>query len=216
MTRKRRWRVSDRIRRLGWGGAMALALCGCENPQAESASQVVDFSPLLGFYSPPSDPDVRPVGARHFDFLHGSWLVHNRTLKERLAGSTEWEEWEASLDVIPILGGYGNLDRFRAERGGEYYEGVTVRLFDPESEVWSMSWIDNQSLRVLPQVGGAMEEWGGEFFGREPFKGDTVALRFRWSHTAADTARWEQAYQRTDGSWETNWIMVFVRRSTGG
>jgi hypothetical protein len=32
-------------------------------------------------------------GARDFDFLHGSWRIEHRRLKERLAGCGEWEEF---------------------------------------------------------------------------------------------------------------------------
>ena len=40
--------------------------------------------------------DARDDGARDFDFLTGRWKVHNRRLCERLKGSTEWEEFEAT------------------------------------------------------------------------------------------------------------------------
>ena len=31
-----------------------------------------------------------------FDFWMGTWTVQNRRLRERLAGSDEWEEFEAT------------------------------------------------------------------------------------------------------------------------
>ncbi|MEZ4415402.1 MAG: hypothetical protein R3E10_06580 [Gemmatimonadota bacterium] len=186
------------------------------------AAEVPLAMPLAGladavdsFPSPPRTPDPRPVAARRFDFLWGSWTVRNRTLVDRLADSQEWREWDATLDVIPILGGMGSVDRFRAERDGASYEGVTVRLFDPTTERWSMYWMDDRGLRLTPQVGGPMEDWGGEFHGAEEFRGDTVALRFRWTHPTAGTARWEQAYQRADGTWEVNWTMEFTRPRGG-
>jgi hypothetical protein len=162
--------------------------------------------------SPPNDPDDRPIGARRFDFLYGCWAVRNRTLEERLVGSTSWKEWEAELDVIPILRGFGNLDRFRAVRDGTPYEGMTIRLFDPVSGGWSLYWMDNRSLAVVPQVVGEMGESGGEFFGEETFDGSVVRQRFRWTHEEPERARWEQAYQQPDGAWETNWTMNFTRR----
>jgi NIPSNAP len=43
-------------------------------------------------------------GSRHdFDFLHGSWNVHNRYLKKRLQRSTEWVEFDAQSDVQPSM-----------------------------------------------------------------------------------------------------------------
>ena len=35
-------------------------------------------------------------GVHDFDFLFGDWQVHHRRLKERLAGSTEWIEFDGT------------------------------------------------------------------------------------------------------------------------
>ena len=35
--------------------------------------------------------------ARDFDFWLGEWVVRNRWLRERLAGSDEWEEFESTV-----------------------------------------------------------------------------------------------------------------------
>ena len=56
-------------------------------------------------------------GARDFDFLLGRWTVRNRRLKERLKGSNSWEEFDATLEVRPVLDGLGNVDRFRTTLG---------------------------------------------------------------------------------------------------
>jgi hypothetical protein len=162
--------------------------------------------------SPSGEPDERHIGARQFDFLYGRWAVRNRTLAQRLVGSTTWKEWDAELDVIPILGGFGNLDRFRAVRDGLPYEGMTIRLFQPATATWSVYWLDDRHLAVVPQVVGEMGESGGEFFGEETFDGSVVRQRFRWTHEEPERARWEQAYQQPDGAWETNWTMNFTRR----
>jgi hypothetical protein len=66
-----------------------------------------------------------------FDFLFGSWNIHNRYLKRRLSHSTEWMEFEARSHVEPLLDGFGHLDRYSAMRDGSPFEGITLRLFDP-------------------------------------------------------------------------------------
>lgn len=181
---------------------------------ARPAAGAQPQSPHLGaeFASPPPVPDDRPASGRAFDFLYGSWTVHNRVLAERLAGSDEWREWEAQLDVIPILGGMGNVDRYRAMRGGEPYEGMTIRLYRPETDDWQLYWIDSSSHAVTPQVSGPMHATGGTFFGEEMFEGRMVRMRFVWSHDGGDDVRWEQAYETPEGEWEVNWIMTFTRR----
>ena len=61
-------------------------------------------------------PRQRAQGtASDFDFWLGSWKVHNRRLRERLADSDEWDEFEASRDRGPILDGLGNEDEFRTD-----------------------------------------------------------------------------------------------------
>ena len=151
-----------------------------------------------------------------FDFLAGhEWRVHNRVLAQRFASSDEWNEFEATLlDFRHILAGYGNVDRFLANRDGEAYEASSIRIFDPTSEEWQIYWTDTLSYRVTPQVVSCFDGDRGEFFGEEPWNGKSAKLRFRWSDVGSSKPRWEQAYQDPgSGEWETNWHMVFEARS---
>src|SRR5829696_80628 len=66
-----------------------------------------------------------------FDYLIGNWNIRNRTLKEPLAGSDEWKEFDATQACQPVLFGLGNFDIFHTELEGKPFEGLTVRLFDP-------------------------------------------------------------------------------------
>ena len=151
---------------------------------------------------------------RHdFDFIFGSWKIHNRSLKERLRGSTEWLEWEATSRTEPLLHGYGHLDRFAAVRDGQPFEGITLRLFDPATGQWWIHWADTRYARTLiPPMVGRFIGGVGEFFGDETVNGKKVLCRFLWTPNADGTARWEQAFSEDGGkTWETNWIMMFTR-----
>jgi hypothetical protein len=153
--------------------------------------------------------------SRHdFDFLHGSWNVHNRYLKARMRPSTEWIEFDALSDVQPLLEGLGQLDRFRAVRDGNAIEGVTLRLFNPATGEWSLHWADTVNPGVLlPPMVGRFNGDVGEFFGDEFVDGKKVLCRFYWTRTNPDSPRWEQAFSDDGGkTWETNWIMTFTRR----
>ena len=48
-------------------------------------------------------------GGHDFDFLFGDWQVHHQRLKARLAGSTEWIEFDGRQSTRPALGGAGNV-----------------------------------------------------------------------------------------------------------
>jgi hypothetical protein len=151
-------------------------------------------------------------GRNDFDFLIGSWDVHNRRLRERLKGSTDWEEFEGKLVARKILGGLGNIDEVVMERESGTLEGFTLRLFDPRSEQWSIYWAD--SLRAVlqtPMVGG-FKNGRGEFYDHETFEDKKIFSRFIWSEITKTSCKWEQAFS-TDGgkTWETNWINVFKR-----
>lgn len=152
-------------------------------------------------------------GARGFDFLEGSWRVANRRLRSRLAGSDDWELFEALVDNTPILGGSGNIDRFRADRDGAGYEALALRVYDPATARWSIYWVDTAGFELGPPVVGGFVAGVGEFFGDDTHEGRDVLVRFRWSEVGPGPARWEQAFSEDGGeTWETNWIMVFTRK----
>jgi hypothetical protein len=148
-----------------------------------------------------------------FDFFMGSWKVHNRFLRSRLKGSTEWLEFEGRNEVQPLLSGMGNLDRYCTVREGKAVEGVTVRLFDPDTRLWSIYWADNvRPGTFLPPMRGKFRNGVGEFWGDEEVNGKKVVCRFRWMPNGGDAPRWEQAFSDDGGkTWETNWIMTFTR-----
>src|SRR5712691_7718302 len=75
-------------------------------------------------------------GLHDFDFLVGEWRVHSRRLKERLAGSNEWEEFEGTIVSRRYMDGWANVDDtvFRTPQG--IYRGVAPRAYDPKSGQW--------------------------------------------------------------------------------
>ena len=49
-----------------------------------------------------------PDSRHDFDFLMGTWQIHNERLAERLKGCTVWESFEARGPAWPLPGGIGN------------------------------------------------------------------------------------------------------------
>jgi len=50
----------------------------------------------------------------------------------RLEGNDDWQEFDATLEAGPTLGGLGNIDHYRAAfPDGKPLEGMTFRLFNP-------------------------------------------------------------------------------------
>lgn len=159
-------------------------------------------------------PNAARATKHDFDFLLGSWQVHNRYLNGRLQHSTQWSEFEARSDAEPVLDGVGNVDRYSAVRAGESIEGVTLRLFTPATGEWSIHWADTvRPGMLLPPMVGKFDGDVGQFFGDEILDGKKVLCRFLWTRTGPSSPRWEQAFSDDGGrTWETNWIMTFTRR----
>jgi hypothetical protein len=155
-----------------------------------------------------------PDSQTDFDFIIGSWKVRNRRLKQRLKGSDSWEEFEGRAVARKIWGGAANIDEYDAESPSGRIHGMTLRLYNPKSQQWSIYWA-NRANGVLdtPMIGG-FRDGRGEFYDQEMFEGRSIYVRFIWSNITADSARWEQAFSPDGGkNWETNWIMEFTRAS---
>jgi hypothetical protein len=147
-----------------------------------------------------------------FDFLFGTWHVHNARLVERLVGSTVWEEFVALHQCRPMLGGRCNVDEMVTSwRGG--FRGMSVRLYD--GELWNIYWASTMGGVLDPPVEGSFVDGVGTFYGRDQHQGTPVRVRYLWSAITPTTARWEQAFSTDDGkTWETNWRMQFTRVTT--
>ncbi len=155
---------------------------------------------------------VTRIGARDFDFWMGTWLVRNRRLRERLVGSDEWDEFDATVVALPLLDGLGNEDEFRTDYDGGFI-GMSFRFYDPETDLWSIYWADTRRPGLLdPPVIGAFSGDTGIFEGEDTFEGRPILVRFTWTGVTTPTPRWEQAFSDDDGeTWETNWVMDFTR-----
>ncbi len=152
-----------------------------------------------------------PDGSHDFDFWFGRWHVANERLKKRLAGSTDWEHFEATQECRPILGGIGNIDDFKTD-WGEGFVGMTLRLYDITTREWSLYWAGSRTGVLEPPVVGHFDNGVGTFYGRVVHEGRPVRVRFIWSHIARDRALWQQAFSTDEGkTWETNWIMRMTR-----
>jgi hypothetical protein len=151
--------------------------------------------------------------ASDFDFLPGLWDVSNRKLADTLdPDCDEWEAFNATSEARAILGGIGNIDHFRMEDGS--YEGFSLRLFDPEADLWRIWWSSTQRPgRLDPPVEGRFSDDGTALFECEDvLEGVPIRMRFVWSEITDSSARWEQSFSFDGGrTWKPNWVMKLTR-----
>lgn len=162
----------------------------------------------------------RPASAiRDFDFLVGSWTSRQRRLRKRLQGCDEWETFVATSTVQHLPGGVINFDTMAAEDWRPGWVGMSLRLFNPATNLWSIYWLTNEgggidpkSGQLEPAVVGRFRGEEGVFEGDDVFEGRPIRVRLLWQRQGADRARWQQAFSDDGGrSWEVNWVMDFQR-----
>jgi hypothetical protein len=155
-----------------------------------------------------------PAGLHDFDFLVGTWRVRHRRLKERLANSHEWLEFDGACRNYPLMDGWANVDENVFNMPGGSYRGVGLRSFDAKTGQWAIWWLDGRDpfANLDPPVKGRFENGVGTFDTDTTPNGKPIRVRYAWSRITPRTAHWEQAFSADGGkTWETNWIMEFRR-----
>jgi hypothetical protein len=150
-------------------------------------------------------------GRHDFDFFFGRWQQENRKrVRPLVVGDTEWVEFESRTEAGPILSGLGNVDTFKAPHfpGRPGFEGFSLRLFDPEADVWRIWWASTVGNgRLDPPVVGRFRDSIGLFECDDVLDGVAVKVRLTWKDITPTSATWEQSFSFDDGAtWDTNWI----------
>jgi len=162
----------------------------------------------LSMPKPVQPASVADEGAHGFDFEIGSWNIHLSRLQDRLAGSTTWVEFDGTSVTRKVWGGRANLEEFETDSKTGHIEGLTLRLYNPQSRQWSIYWANgkNGTLDRPPMI-GEFKNGRGEFYDQEMWKGRAVFVRFIWSDLATNKPHFEQAFSDDGGkTWEVNWI----------
>lgn len=155
-------------------------------------------------------------GIHAFDFIYGNWHVHNRKLRDVTdPDCREWVEFEATSEAFPVLHGIGHIDRIHVPDppDGEPFEGMTLRLFDPSADTWSIWWSSTRVPgRLDPPVVGRFDDGHGVFDCEDVLAGRAVRVRFEWLADPASPV-WRQSFSFDGGhSWQLNWTMHLRRR----
>ncbi len=154
-----------------------------------------------------------PNSSKHdFDFYEGKWRLRNKKLKSRLSNCSEWTEFESTQEMYKVLNGVGNIDNYLATFDGVPFEGMSVRLFNPKTRLWSIYWADSNEGVLQPAVVGSFENSVGHFFTKDTFNDREILVVFRWDVRNREKPIWSQAFSEDNGkTWEWNWYMYFEK-----
>ncbi len=158
-------------------------------------------------------PATSPGSPRDFDFEHGRWHTTLRRRLNPLSGSELWTDYAGTTTVTPLWGGRANLVELDVSGSQGPLQALSLRLFDPQRERWTLNFSSPASGTLAPPMtGGFGGGRRGVFYSAETFGGRPVLVRFIIESTGADSCRFEQAFSPDGGStWETNWIAVDTR-----
>jgi len=152
-------------------------------------------------------------GQHDFDPLIGSWKFHLKKLMHPLTGSTDWVEFEGTGVCYKIWDGRAQYDTVELDSPDVgHIEGLTVRLYNPQSHQWRLYWA-NSKIGVMdpPQI-GEFKNGRGEFFAQDTINGKVVLIRFAWTNLTTNTPHFEQSFSADGGkTWEVNWICELSR-----
>ena len=181
-------------------------------------SLVVTLQPLRGLAQQNSEAPTNALqpterdGQHDFDFEIGTWKTHLRRLLHPLTGSTSWVEYEGTSVVRTVWSGRANLVELVAEGAAGHFEGLNLRLYNPESHQWSLNFANSNSGTLSQPTIGEFKNGRGEFFDQEPFNGRAILVRYIWSDITPNSAHFEQSFSDDGGkTWEGNWITTQTR-----
>jgi hypothetical protein len=160
----------------------------------------------------PQPTNPRRDGAHDFDFEIGTWKTHLRRLVHPLSGSSTWVEYEGTTVVRKVWNGRANLVELVADGPAGHFEGLSLRLYNPESHQWSLNFANSATGTLSQPTIGEFKNGRGEFFDQETLNGRAILVRFVITDVTATSCRFEQSFSDDGGkTWELNWVAVDTR-----
>ena len=155
------------------------------------------------------------AGANDFDFEIGTWKTHLRRLLKPLTGSNTWVEYDGTTVVRKVWNGAANLVELNVDGPAGHFEGLSLRLFNPQSRQWSLNFANRASGTLSQPTIGEFHNGRGEFYDQEDVNGRFVLVRFVIIVVDANTCRFEQSFSADGGkTWELNWVATDTRIPT--
>ena len=153
-----------------------------------------------------------PDGQHDFDFEIGTWKTHLKRLVHPLTGSTTWVECDGTTVVRKVWNGKANLVELNADCPDGHFEGLSLRLYNPDSHQWSLNFSNASDGTLSQPTIGEFKNGRGEFYDQEPLRGRAILVRFVILNITSNSCRFEQSFSDDGGkTWELNWVATDTR-----
>ncbi len=155
-------------------------------------------------------------GSRDFDFEIGTWHTHLSRRLHPLTGSNQWVEYNGTTVVRKVWDGRANMVELVADGPAGHFEGLNLRLYNPDSHQWSLNFANSASGTLSTPTIGEFKNGRGEFYDQEALNGRAILVRFVISNITPNSCDFEQAFSDDGGkTWEVNWIAKDTRVKAG-
>ncbi len=155
-------------------------------------------------------------GQHDFDFELGSWKIHLKRRLHPLTGSNTWIEFDGTSVTRKVWDGRSQIEEFETDGAGGHIEGLTLRLYNPQTHQWSLYWANSKKGTLEPPQIGQFKDGVGEFYAQDTLDGKQIFVRFIWSKTDSKMPHFEQSFSEDGGkTWEVNWITDQTRVNDG-
>jgi hypothetical protein len=178
---------------------------------------VCALHPLRGFAQSSSTISQQTLkeqrdGQHDFDFNIGTWKTQISRLQHPLTGSATWVKWNGTVVVRKVWDGRANLEEIKIDGPTGHIEGLTLRLYNPQSHQWTLSWSNSSDGTLEQPLTGEFKNGRGVFFQQGQYNGRTIMVRQTYSNITPDSHSFEQAFSVDGGTtWEPNWIATLTR-----
>ncbi|MFZ0581620.1 MAG: hypothetical protein WA690_25630 [Candidatus Acidiferrales bacterium] len=168
---------------------------------------------LTSAASPDLDEQKQSHDGQHdFDWQLGTWKIHMHRLQHPLTGSTTWTDLDGTVTVRKIWDGRANLAEIVADGPSGHLEFLSLRLYDPAAQQWSLNFANTKGGTLGVPLYGEFKDGRGEFYDQETYNGRMIMVRFVFSRLSSDSTRDEQSFSADGGkTWQVNWVNTQTR-----
>jgi hypothetical protein len=80
--------------------------------------------------------------------------------------------------LLQGLDGRAQLDTLEVDGPTGHIEGLTLRMYDPQSHLWRLYWANSKNGIMDPPQIGEFKNGRGEFFAQDAIDGKSLLIRF--------------------------------------